>query len=193
MLAASPPPAPGRRSALRGATEATHLRMHGLPAFRAIEAGELPLERYRGLLSSLYRFHEALGAAAEAGGLSALSSAGRRLELLATDLEGLGASPPSPGPAAAAGSPMSALGALYVGEGSMLGGRVIARQLDYLFGSSRDGRRFFLGSDEDKFAWRRVVAALEATGGDAESLEEQIAGAEAAFALFERCMGQEPQ
>ena len=163
--------------------------MHGLPPFRAIEAGELPLERYRVLLSSLYRFHEALGAAAEASGLSTLSSAGRRLKLLAADLEALGASPPPPAPAAATGSAMAALGALYVGEGSMLGGRVIAGQLDYLFGTAPEGRRFFLGSDEDKFAWRRVVAALDATGNDAESLEEQIDGAEAAFALFERCMG----
>lgn len=167
--------------------------MHGLPPFKAIEAGLLPLERYRSLLCALHRFHQALGTAAEATGLSALSSAGRRLTLLAADLATLGASPPGPDAELDAPSRASALGALYVGEGSMLGGRVIARQLDYLFGPAPDGRRFFLGSDEDKFAWRRVVAALDASGADAESLDAQIEGAEGAFALFERCIAQAPQ
>lgn len=161
--------------------------MHALPEFGAIEAGTLSLSGYRSLLSSLYRFHHTLAAAAEAGA-AGLSSSARRLALLRSDMAALGAAAPPPGLALKRGSATFLLGALYVGEGSMLGGRIVARQLDYLFGTSSEGRRFFLGSTQDKEAWRRLLAALEQSGDEAAALDQLVEGAEAAFALFERCL-----
>jgi heme oxygenase len=167
--------------------------MHALPEFTAIEAGLLPLAHYGKLLSSLYRFHAAVGAAAEAGGLDNLSSAARRLPLLASDLATVGLSSPAAAVTPRSRPCASLLGMLYVAEGSMLGGRVIAQQLDYLFGTTAEGRRFFLGTREDGRSWRRLVVMLDTMDPKGDSLAALIDGAEAAFALFERCVSEDRQ
>ena len=183
-------PSFGGRAGLRMATAATHERMHALPEFTAIEAGTLSLDDYGRLVATLYRFQDAMGAAAQAGGLGALSGAPRRLPLLAADLAVLGRAAPCPGHGWQSPSRAFLLGGLYVAEGSMLGGKVIARQLDYLFGARLDGRRFFAGTNEDKPAWRRLVALLERECTGAGLLGETVEGAEAAFAFFQRSVEQ---
>lgn len=117
-----------------------------------------------------------------------LSTSPRRQRLLADDLASLGAPAPADEPFAwALPSPAGLYGALYVAEGSALGGRVIARQLDYLFGTSPQGRTFFLGASDTGPRWRRFVDTLTQEY-DEPALPELVAGAEAAFALFERCV-----
>ena len=80
------------------------------------------------------------------------------------------------------------LGWAYVVEGSSLGGKVIYRQLDYLFHRSAAGRLFFRGSPADSHCWQALCHDLEARGQTAKALDEMIFGARAAFALFERVL-----
>jgi heme oxygenase len=174
-------------TSLRVATHATHIRLHGLPQFQAISDGRLNRRQYAELLGSLHAFHTAIAAAADAGGLLHLSSSPLRQRLLADDLASLGASMPvGERPAWTAPSREALYGALYVAEGSALGGRVIARQLDYLFGDSPEGRTFFRGADDTGPRWRRFIAALAEF--DEDALSQMVVGAEAGFALFERCL-----
>lgn len=174
---------------LREATHETHLRLHGLPQFAAIAAERLTRGAYADLLQALRRFHGAVARAAEHGGLAALSSSRRRLDLLEADLGTLGAAP-SRIASAWTSSPGACLyGALYVAEGSALGGKVIARQLDYLLGDRAEGRTFFRGDGDIGPRWRAFLAALQRDCGEGE-LPQLVAGAEAGFALFERCLAE---
>lgn len=178
----------GVRVRLRDATDAAHQRMHGLEPFRAIAGGKLTAKRYRQLLQSLLLFHSAIGAAAKHHGWASLSSAPARTELLRSDLRGFGGgSRPALVPWQVH-SPLEALGALYAAEGSLFGGRVIAAQLDYLFGSAREGRRFFIGTGDGAARWRTLLAALEDHCTEPRALDRATDGAHSAFDLFEKCV-----
>lgn len=174
-------------SSLRSATHSTHLRLHGLAQFRAIADGRLDRAGYADLLGSLHTYHAVVADAAEAGGLLHLSTSPDRRGLLEADLASLGAAPPCPRVDWNAPSREALYGALYVAEGSALGGRVIARQLDYLFGDSVEGRTFFRGTGDTGPRWRALLGVL-ARDCDEADLPQMIAGAEAGFALFERCV-----
>jgi heme oxygenase len=79
------------------------------------------------------------------------------------------------------------LGALYVVEGAMLGGRQLARQLDPLLGGAGSaGRRFFLGRGADTHAaWSAFVARLKVAAATPGDVAEVVAAAVATFGLFE--------
>jgi len=177
------------RAALRAATEATHLRMHALPPFVALEAGALDWAAYRRLVRNLYSFHGTLCERLEGLVAPELWTGPRRRELLRRDLEFLAvpSAPdvmdwPSPDGAHAR------LGCLYAAQGSALGGRLLGRQLDRLFGDGKDGRLFFLGEEADRTAWRRLCKAIDKAGGAPRALGQMIEGAEATFRLFETCV-----
>lgn len=176
------------RSALRSASDAAHQRMHGLEPFTKIASGTLPVDEYRRLLQSLYLFHSAVGEAADKGGWSRVSSAQRRLELLRSDLSALGGAVPVPVSGWDAGAGKAVLGSLYVAEGSMLGGRVVARQLDFLCGSQEDGRRFFVGDACDRANWSHLTKVLEDQCSQSPALSEAIDGACRTFDWFEQCI-----
>lgn len=162
--------------------------MHHLDVFEAIADGSLTPARYGRLLQSLMVFHALVGAGAALAGCRSLSSAARRLVLLDSDLRSLGHAPPTPATAWRPRSRPAALGALYAAEGSMLGGRVIAGQLDFLFGAGLRGRRFFIGSKADGGRWRNLLAVLETECSADKPLAEAIDGASFAFGLFEQCV-----
>lgn len=166
--------------------------MHALAQFRGIEGGRLALRDYARLLQALFVYHASVAAAACAQGLAHLSSSARRLELLRLDLAHVGTEDPAHRAEPESRSPAALHGFLYVAEGSMLGGRVIARQLDYLLGSGADGRRFFAGSDEDRQSWPRLLAALRQACRGPADLDDMIRGAEESFGLFERCVEARP-
>jgi heme oxygenase len=161
--------------------------MHALPVFRAIEEERLDLRNYGRLIGMLGRFHGAVAAALARSAHGPLSNAPRRLAALRRDAAAIGAGVLPEPPDWTLDSDAAALGALYVSEGSALGGRVIARRLDYLFGRSAQGRTFFAGTAEDRTHWRRV-AALLAEPREQDQADEAVAAAEGCFALFERCM-----
>lgn len=166
------------RSALRTATAAVHERLHEAPPFAAISQQRLNLAGYSNLLRTIAAFHFTVG--------PHLQSDGSRRRLLANDLDYLGApSPPTihwtPPPTSAA-----RLGCAYVVEGSCLGGKLIYRQLNYLFGESVRGRSFFKGLASDGAHWRALCRRLETEGRARGALDEMAEAAEQTFALLEQ-------
>ncbi len=189
-------PAPGgtARVALRDATHEVHTRLHGLPAFAALLEGSLTLPAYRSLLSRLYGFHRPL----ELALLDAARKPGLRMDVprrahrLADDLGHLASLDGERAALSLAPCPQldttgHMLGALYVREGSTLGGKVLARGLVRLLGEGTAGRSFLLGSPRDGEHWRACCAALE-RGAEAGHLDDMIASARATFAAFELWM-----
>src|SRR5690606_27052094 len=119
------------RVALRDATGPVHERIHRARPFAALARGDLALGDYRKLLAKLGAYYF--------GASSHLPIDGKRLSLLRDDLDALDAAPPCPAPMARPRSEPARLGWRYVVDGSIFGGRVIHRQLDYLFGNAERG------------------------------------------------------
>ena len=170
------------RLALRKATAPVHERLHEAAPFAALAEGRLTLDNYAGLLGTLGAYYFA---ASEHVPIDPA-----RLAALRSDMAAVGATPDAPPRLAAPPSAAARLGWRYVVDGSIFGGRVIHRQLDYLFGAAEDGRRFFRGSPGAAAGWQRLCARLERAGQAPGALEAMIAGAAEAFAAFERLIGQ---
>ena len=168
------------RSALRDATDAVHQRLHQAPPCLAIAEGRLSLAGYADLLRRIASFHLTVTPEPPAEG--------SRRALLEADLESVGAPPPRPLPWRAPRDRAGRLGSAWVVAGSALGGKVVYRQLDYLFGGSAAGRLFFRGSGGDGARWRALCSRLETEGAEPGAVERMISGAEATFALFERSL-----
>lgn len=177
------------RQALRAATHEIHERLHQHPALAAVQAGAIDGLAYRRLLARLYGFHIAFERAARLQP--------ERSVWLEMDLAALGMTPerraalPLCRGFPALALPEARLGALYVVEGSALGGVTLARGLEGLVGVGvLDGRRFFAGhQSETGRAWRAYLARLSATDWTAKQQATIIATATATFALFECWLG----
>lgn len=144
------PANPSRRAGLHA-----RLRVATDPAHRALEAGldwqgrVATLPGYRDLLARLHGFHatweHAIGTALADEPFLAPR---RRLGLLAADLDHLGLAPAAvaalPRPEALAlDGPAAATGALYVLEGSTLGGQLIGRHIAGLHGFGETGLAYY--------------------------------------------------
>lgn len=111
----------------------------------------------------------------------------RRLDLLDADLFDLGmarkAIPMLPSPQVITLSTATAgLGALYVLEGSRLGGQVICREVEKRLSLAGAGTRYYRGYGGDTGRmWRNFLARLEAVGGDAAMEREAMAASIATF------------
>src|SRR5208283_5357264 len=79
------------------------------------------------------------------------------------------------------------LGALYVLEGSTLGGAQIARALKgRIGGETEEGRRFFLGhGDRHGAMWAEFVERLEVLSEDSDEADQATDAAVATFEEFE--------
>jgi heme oxygenase len=180
------------RFALREKTREVHGRLHGLPLFEPLLEREVTREGYLAILSVLYGFHEPIeGALCEADGTPSAMTHRRRVHLLRNDLRDLGLSVeaieaiPLASAPAKLDDPGRFLGALYVREGSTLGGRMMAKRLDHLCEPGRvDGRRFLSGTVHDPRLWLECCAALE-QAADVGQLETMITAAHETFAVFE--------
>lgn len=183
-------PPPNARLVLREATAAAHERLHGIPVFLALAEGRLDRPAYAGLLRRLLGFHAAVEAAlAAAPPLARYGidlAARRRAPLLQADLAHLGLPAEAPlAPVPAFPGAAEALGALYVTEGSTLGGRQLARGLDHLLPAG-EGRGFLLGHGARHGAmWAACCAAIEACGAEPGGLAGMRSGAAETFAAFE--------
>jgi heme oxygenase len=172
------------RWALRAATRDVHDRLHRHAGFAAIQGATIGLAAYRDLIVRLYGFYVPFEAAA--------AIEPDRTNWLAGDLEALGlrrslhALPKCPH-VPRLGSAHLRLGALYVAEGSALGGRDLARGLDRLLGKdATEGRRFFIGRGPDTGeAWRGYLGQLSAAQSGSFARAEIIKGAVETFAAFE--------
>jgi heme oxygenase len=119
----------------------------------------------------------------------------RRSHLLAADLRVLGVEVDlgraEDGALPRIGQFASAFGALYVLEGSRLGGRVLARQVSAAVGAPAEGALAFLsggGSSDAGALWKELRAALDgyAARGDARTRDAIVSGAIDTFGCFDR-------
>ena len=107
----------------------------------------------------------------------------RRAPLLADDLAALGEPTPAPLRFALPDGEAAGWGALYVVEGSRLGGIMLARSVP------ADLPAAYLGARHRSGEWRTLLAALDqaaARAGTDRWIDEAIAGARATFDLYRR-------
>jgi heme oxygenase len=175
---------PTLRLELRAATRQIHDRLHRHAGFAAIQAATIGLAEYQDLIVRLYGFYVPFEAA--------MAIERDRSNWLAGDLEAMNLKRPLHALPKCSqiprlGSTNSRLGALYVAEGSALGGRELAHGLDRLLGKDvTDGRRFFLGRGAGTGeAWRDYLAQLSAAPSEPSARAEIIKGAVETFAAFE--------
>lgn len=171
---------------LRSTTREVHERLHGHRGLAAVKAGTIARAEYVALLSRLYGFHRAFEAAV--GGNA------QRTDWLKADLAAFGVDRDacSALPCSRAfpqnAPPHYLLGAHYVVEGSALGGRGLARQLDALLGAGViAGRSFFTGHGPiTGIVWRDFLARLSAVPNEPSARATVVEGATATFAIFEQ-------
>ncbi|NEW85974.1 biliverdin-producing heme oxygenase [Rhodopseudomonas sp. WA056] len=176
----------GRSKRLKSATQATHERLDtGIMARRPFANRE----RYALFLRVQHRFHQDVDAFYRSAALSALLPAlaeRRRLELIELDLRDLGVAPESSrATPAAIDEPIdipTALGWLYVAEGSNLGAAFLLKQAASLGLSETFGARHLAAAPEGRgLHWRTFTAALDAAPLSAAEEDRAIAGARAAY------------
>jgi light-regulated signal transduction histidine kinase (bacteriophytochrome)/heme oxygenase len=187
----------GLRQRLRAATREAHQRLHRHDAFHAAAEGRLESRDYRDLLARLYgfyhpfesRFPEAPGDMAAAIDLvRRLRAPNLRLDLLAMKfrkrLEALPVCTDLPTPRSEA----EWLGALYVTEGSTLGGALIARALAKS-GVPAEQLHFFAAHGKANASmWISFLARLDALSAAPQACAVAEASACDTFAAFEAWM-----
>ena len=188
------------RGRLRAATATAHQRMHAHAGFGAAAAGTIEASDYRRLLVRLYGFHrpfeDVARSAANLFRIDLDMSARARSPLLLADLQTIGfelqamSAVPLWRPSLRLVSKGSLLGALYVLEGSTLGGVQIARALrDRVCDEMGDARFFFLGRGERQGAmWRELLQELESLREDEGEARQAQDAAVATFKAFEDWM-----
>jgi len=148
------------------------------------------VDRYKQFLTIQYRFHRDVAALYEDPRLQALFrelSRRCRLPLVAADLEDLGvAKPDEEAPAFLSGEPVdvgTALGWLYVAEGSNMGAALLRKEAAKIGLSDDFGARHLAPAPEGPAPhWRAFVAALDAVELTEDEEHRATAGAGAAFA-----------
>ncbi|MGQ3673664.1 biliverdin-producing heme oxygenase [Xanthobacter sp. TB0136] len=195
-------PSTQRALALKKLTHDTHSRLD-----KSIMAGR-PFEsraRYGLFLQVQYLFHrdiDALYSNRELDGILPDLDGRRRLALIAQDLADLGIPlPEADGPPRFDGQQVdipTALGWLYVAEGSNLGAAFLLKAAAGLGLSETMGARHLAAAPEGRgLHWRTFTAALDGPEIDSPSEARVAAGAEAAFArvqaLVDRIFAEAPE
>ena len=181
---------------LRSETRALHASTERrvAPAERLRDVGA-----YARLLAALYPLYASIEDRLEPFGADWLEleppldvALRRRAHLLVTDLASLGLDEPWRIGAAAPAieSFAQAFGALYVLEGSRLGGRVLARQVSAAVGAPASQAQRFLRGEGTEVGrlWTELRTALAgfAAGSDAGTRDDVIVGALETFRCFDR-------
>ncbi len=176
--------APSLRLELRAATQDVHDRLHHHAGFAAVQDATIGLADYRDLIARLYGFYVPFEAA--------MAIEPERSTWLACDLAALGHKRPLHAVPICRHVPCLdstylRLGALYVAEGSALGGRELARGLDPLLGKDvTQGRQFFIGRGAiTGESWRSYLAQVSAASPEPSAHAEIVRGATGTFAAFE--------
>ncbi|KSB91618.1 heme oxygenase [Caulobacter vibrioides] len=179
--------APSLAKCLKAGTEATHDRLD-----KSIMAGRpfADRERYGRFLEVQYRFHRDIDGLYQrpelADRLPDLDGR-RRTAQIAADRADLGLPdladlPPPAFTADAEPDLATALGWLYVAEGSNLGAAFLFKAAAKLGLDETLGARHLAGHPDGRAAhWRQFTAALDAAGLDEAGEARAIAGADAAF------------
>lgn len=177
-------PRPALHDLLRTATGETHERLHGHRGLAAVKAGTIGRAEYTALLARLYGFYRPCELAA--------GVPPERTDWLHADLAvfGMDRAMCFALPCCRAFPKYASrgylLGAHYVVEGSALGGRGLARQLDALLGPHETaGRAFFSGHGlATGVLWRSYLTRLSAEPDGPADQAAVIEGAVATFAIF---------
>ncbi len=195
------PAVPPLLARLRAETRAAHERVEMLPGFACLLSAELSPAAYTGALRGLHAFHAGMHASLPkalralpcvSAGALCLDESG--LAALTEDLAWFHVHPKRPMklPRASSSGP-SALGALYVMEGSALGARVIGRAVRHSLGVEPGrGGSYFCGATADaaRLRWQEFCALLANTEQllDSAGLRQVVGGALASFAALETAM-----
>jgi heme oxygenase len=172
-------PTQNARMALRAATRGEHDRVDAV--FAAVDLGDA--STYRRFLLAQGAAHLAVEAALDAAGAERVLPdwpARRRGVLLRADLNDLGVSDLVTAPPPAIEGQAAVFGAVYVLEGSRLGGQVLKRSV----GQGLPVR--FLGAS-DPAGWRRLLDMLDEFLSRPEEIATGIKAAREVFGVFERC------
>jgi len=176
-----------RSKRLKAATSDTHDRLDSsIMAAASFES----LAGYTRFIAIQYLFHRDIDALYDEQQLRDLLpglSDRRRMALVAADLADLDVAIPAPAspPVFAAGAVdvPTALGWLYVAEGSNMGAALLRKQAAQLGLSDAHGARHLAPTAEGPAAhWRAFTAALDAAELTADEEARAVAGAQAAFA-----------
>lgn len=168
---------PTARAVLREATAENHARVD--QAFGAFDLADR--DQYAAFLQAQAHAFLPIEAAIEAADPSQLLPdwpRRRRSEALLADLAQLGFSPATTGKWAPFAGTADILGAVYVIEGSRLGGRMLARSVP------EDLPRQFL-TTSDSSLWRSLIEVLDKLLKNSAEQAQAIDAARRAFALFE--------
>jgi len=180
----------GRAKTLKAATAAAHERLDGRIMAAAPFADR---ERYGRFLQVQHGFHRDIDALYDEPALAALLpdiATRRRLPQIEADLADLGVAVPAaeaaPRFAADADLP-TALGWLYVAEGSNLGAAFLIKDAAKIGLSEGFGARHLAGAPEGRgLHWRTFTAALDAAPLSPDEEARVVAGARAAFARVQQ-------
>jgi len=190
---------PGILERLRAATRSAHASIETVPRFGRLQAPDLTAADYVETLRRLHAFHAPIESAI-AHCLSGNSVAealldGSRLAAITADMAWFGASPMAPQrlpdqPASVA----SALGALYVIEGSNLGARVVGKQVAKTLGvGPGTGGSYHCGlsAEDARRRWRLLQELLHREIDESGTPSAPVlAAALATFAALELWMGE---
>src|SRR5206468_218481 len=152
-----------------------------VPAFAALAAGTLDRAGYIALLQRLWGFHDPVETVLATPLAARLApDTWQRAHLLRADLACFGITDPDHTmprikPPLCVDEP-SALGALYVIEGSTLGGWHLARQLDGLLGPGvAAGRRFLqAGGSPGRLRWAQLGRWLDTVSGGSDKVARML-------------------
>ena len=174
-----------RAKLLKARTDATHQRLD-----QSIMAGDpfASRDRYALFVAVQYRFHRDIDALYDNPTLRALLpdlEDRRRLRHIEKDLADLGIAAPVSAETPAFGPDAdvpTALGWLYVAEGSSLGAAFLLKMAAKLGLSEAFGARHLAGAPEGRgLSWRTFTAALDGLALSNAEQERVVAGAEQAF------------
>ena len=193
-------PAMGLLAQIRANTREAHDRIEAAPSLSCLLSPDLAIEEYVSALQILHSFQAGATRRVAAATLmlpETCRADPSRLRAIEADLTWFGVLPRRelvlpPG----LGRREHALGAMYVVEGSSLGGRVIGRAVSRSLGVTADtGGAFFLGQTADaaRDRWRNFVDSVNEFGEELDSCGRQhvVDGAIAAFAALETLLGNE--
>ena len=172
----------GARWALRDATRDEHDAVDS--AFGRHDLSRL--QGYSRFLDAQARAFVAVERAIDASGATAVIAdwpERRRADLLLADLNDLGVTASASVEAPVLTSEAEVLGAIYVLEGSRLGGAVLFRSAPY------DAPRRFLEPEGTGLRWRSLVALLDARLIDKDQIDAAVRSARSVFRCFHEAAG----